>query len=141
MRRHGFDSLLVRAERVADHLLDEVGIRDAADLVLLRDTEMPHVHRAHRYQFMGKPDSVYITCRCGKKEAVGIWFTTAMEGWDPDHWRLHGHRKMVDCAKRGEKEIHRRIERENRRFERAREKRTSDREALDQWKRFWTRTF
>jgi hypothetical protein len=94
---------------------------------------MPHLHRAHRYRYRGKPDSVTITCRCGETEVVGTWYITALAGWDPDHWRLHGHRKVVDCAKRGDKATHRRIERENRREERAHWKRENEKAP----ERFW----
>jgi hypothetical protein len=57
---------------------------------------------------MAKPDSVYLTCRCGVMEAVGTYYSrdkAPHEGWDPEHWRLHGWRKANECAKRWQRHV------------------------------------
>lgn len=63
-----------------------------------------HLHRPVRYQSMGKPASVYITCRCGEYRAAGTWWFDA-PGWDAIHWKNHGHRKLIACERRWAKHV------------------------------------
>lgn len=78
-----------------------------------------HLHRAFRYRSMAKPDCVSITCRCGVQASVGTWYLQPPAGWDPEHWRLHGHRKVVGCDRRGRRHVRRLHRLRARRDERA----------------------
>lgn len=66
---------------------------------------MKHLHRAKKYTAWGKPDCLYIKCKCGYEMGIGTWHFDLPNDWDPIHWRLYGHQKAIACEKRWAKHV------------------------------------